>query len=141
MEKNKTSGVALVKTSNVPSKFGERTPDVLICWGRKHHQVRQALRSKLRVAREAKGLSAAELGRLSGRSGKQITRYETGKTPITLDVARLIAPHLDCDPYDILGEEHDEGLKAWIDFYLRGTPEQRVQALRVVEALTAGKPL
>jgi transcriptional regulator with XRE-family HTH domain len=48
-------------------------------------------RTNLKTIREEQGLSREELGRLVGRTGEQIRRYERGDQDLTLRVARRIA--------------------------------------------------
>ncbi|OLO25928.1 transcriptional regulator [Streptomyces sp. MNU77] len=57
----------------------------------------------VRQTRQAKGLTLAELGKLTGYSGAQVSRYERGISPMTdVDVLRCFADALEL-PYQAFG--------------------------------------
>lgn len=58
--------------------------------------------NRIRVLREAKGLSVDQLGALIGTSGAQISRLETGERKLTESWMRRIAKALEVPPADLL---------------------------------------
>ena len=53
--------------------------------------------NRLRVARESRGLSQKELGEATGLTATTISRYETGKRKLTVEMAQQLATVLDMD--------------------------------------------
>lgn len=65
---------------------------------------------RLRDAREKKGLTQRELGKICGINFYQISRYETGKSDISGDSLEMIARHLDVSTDYLLGlSVHPQG--------------------------------
>lgn len=62
----------------------------------------------IRVLRQMHGLSAAELGRLVGRSDRSITSIERGERPADLPICRAIANALKIPVAAIAIENYDE---------------------------------
>jgi phage repressor protein C with HTH and peptisase S24 domain len=58
-------------------------------------------KSKLRVARELRGLTQQQLAQLAGTSQPQIDRLETGKRKLSIDWMVRLAPHLGVSPIDL----------------------------------------
>lgn len=53
--------------------------------------------NRLRVVRESRGLSQKELAEATGLTATTISRYETGKRKLTVEVAQQLAKVLDMD--------------------------------------------
>ena len=70
--------------------------------------------SFLRKARKEKNMTGKELARLMNVSQQQISRYETGKTNLTLDQLSLLLVFLDktwSDVIKVIQEEYDRDSK------------------------------
>lgn len=56
---------------------------------------------QLKMYRQQRGLSQAQLGELIGRDQSIIARMESGEIPTTAHTAGLLAPHLGVEPQDL----------------------------------------
>lgn len=89
--------------------------------------------NRLRSIRTAKKLSQQKLADLVGTSAPQINRLEKSRRKLTVEWLERIAPHLGCEPYELVWNMHDEvPLVSWVqagsmtetaDPYLPGDPE------------------
>jgi transcriptional regulator with XRE-family HTH domain len=76
--------------------------------------------TRIRELRQAVGVSATELGKMTGILQSGISRMETGKAALTLDILFRIAHALQVEPADLIGREHDNTYFAVVRGYLSG---------------------
>lgn len=61
--------------------------------------------NNLKKKREALGLSQERLSELSTVPRSYISMIESGHKKLTLKQAKLLAPHLHCDPFELMGDD------------------------------------
>lgn len=102
---------------------------------------------RIRAARESKGITQEELGRMCGTTKQTIFKYESGTvTNIPLDRLETLAEVLDTTPAFIMGWEEqkkeppapggelDEETLEFIKLYDRASPALRAAALAVLKS-------
>lgn len=63
------------------------------------------MENRIRVVREARGLSLEALAAGAGTSNQQISLLETGKRRLTVDWLLRLAPPLNCHPWELVASD------------------------------------
>lgn len=107
---------------------------------KKEKEVKKAYKpNRLRQLRRGRGLTLEELGEKSGIPFQTIARYEKRERKLTIDAMSRLAPHLKCEPWEIMADDagaeqleqaqnkdlKNTSLDALLDLYARSTPEVR----------------
>jgi len=91
--------------------------------------------NRLREFREARGLARAALAELIGSGASTITKIERGERDLTVDMAKRVAPHLDCSSADL----EPEGLAQFMEgATLQGQHLHRPKGVTVIDYVEAG---
>jgi quercetin dioxygenase-like cupin family protein len=83
------------------------------------HDIEHTVRTRLRSLRTTLGLSLDELAARTNLSASTISRVETGKRTISLDILLPLAAALQVDLDELLDQRHDD------DVVIRPTPNSR----------------
>ncbi|EPJ3802174.1 helix-turn-helix domain-containing protein [Morganella morganii] len=70
----------------------------------KDNYVNTCVGRKIRATRESVGMTESQLAQLTGLSQQQISRYESGKTSMTIDTVVMIAHALDISLSKLLSD-------------------------------------
>jgi transcriptional regulator with XRE-family HTH domain len=89
-------------------------------------------RQFLKQWRESRGLTQQQLAERLETGKDQISRWESGKRGMTAEVIEALSDALQIEPGDIF---RDPAMPSADQLLRNATPEQRQQALSVIEAL------
>lgn len=96
--------------------------------------------NRIRALRKRAGITQSQLGDMIGHHQTMIGNYETGKRPLTLQVAREIADALGVPLADLLADEDvpcrpSEAERILLDRYRAAPPAQRLLIERIAAPL------
>lgn len=94
--------------------------------------------NRLRAVREAKGLTLAELAKLTGFSHQNLQRYETGERELKVWQLEKIAAKMKVRPHQLLNTVDpvdDEQEQAILSVFERLPPGERDRIIRMATAL------
>lgn len=95
-------------------------------------EIDQAIGARLRLMRDARGVTQSELGDAIGVTFQQIQKYEKGTNRVSISTLKMMCKVLHCKPMDIIGEDDDAPVSATPPLDLVATSTKQRRALQAI---------